>query len=97
MNDAPSIGAEARVEGITYIRLASLPNGIIDNQIDPFNSRQFVDKTNKNGIYGDLIDRSAELSRKRAEKRDGVDPLRKRWEDNYSKIRNGKKPPPRDY
>lgn len=59
-------------------------------QLDPFSSSQFLEKTkSQRGNLGDLLDRSKELSEKRAEKRDGVDPLRQKVFDDYKKLRHG--------
>jgi hypothetical protein len=42
------------------------------------------------GTYGDLLDYSAELSEKRASK-DGEDPLKRKYFEEYKKKRGGKK------
>jgi hypothetical protein len=65
-----------------------------DSSVDPWNASQFVDKTKKQkGTMGDLLDQSAELSRKRAEEHDGVDPMKSKYFDKYSKDRGGAKHP----
>jgi hypothetical protein len=51
---------------------------------------EYVSK--KKGSVGDLWDRSAELSEKR-EKIYGVDPVKKKYFENWSKKRKGKKHP----
>jgi hypothetical protein len=75
-------------------RVFTLPNASIDSKIDPFSTREFVDKTgSKKGTYGDLLDRSAEMSMKRAEIAGGSDPIKEKYFENYSKARRGAKHP----
>ena len=77
-----------------WTRVFTVPNASIDSHVDPFSSKQFVDKTqNKKGTYGDLIDRSAEMSAKRSEIAGGQDPVKQQYFDNYSKTRKGAKHP----
>ena len=78
-------------KGVVHNRVYTSPNASIDTQIDPFSSRQFVDKTrDKNITMGELWDASQEASSKR-EKTIGKDPVRQKYFKNYSKIRNGMK------
>ena len=63
----------------------------MDLETDPFSQTQFLDKTQNAGTMGDLWDRSAEMSAKRAEKSGGVDPYRKDYFKKYSKERGGAK------
>lgn len=75
-------------------RVFTVPQASIDAEVDPFSSSQFVDKTrNKKGTYGDLLDRSQEMSEKRAALAGGVDPVKQQYFDNYSKTRKGAKHP----
>ena len=68
------------------------PNFSIDGAINPFSQEEFMRKTeNKKGTVGDLMDRSAELSEKRAEQAGGEDPLKRKYFDEYAKARGGKK------
>lgn len=65
-----------------------------EGTIDPWSNKDFVEKTrNRKGTYGDLLDRSAELSNARAEKNGGVDPIKKKYFKDYSKKRGGAKHP----
>lgn len=65
-----------------------------NSTIDPWNSRQFVEKTgNQKGTYGDLLDQSAELSQKRADQNGGVDPVKQKAFDDYAKKRGGARHP----
>lgn len=60
--------------GGPWNRVFSVPQATIT--IDPFNQRHFMDATSKGGTYGSMLDLSKELSDRRAEKCDGVDPVR---------------------
>lgn len=63
-----------------------------EGTINPWSANDFVDKTrNVKGSYGDMLDRSAELSDKRAEKNGGVDPIKQKYFKEYSKKRGGAK------
>jgi hypothetical protein len=66
--------------GVKWDRVFTVPQASIDADLDPFNQNQFLEKTGKNnGKLGDVWERSAELSQKRADKRDGVDPIKKKF------------------
>lgn len=78
---------EYEKDGVKWNRIFSLPNASIDTKCDPFSQNSFVEKTGKGkGSYGDLLDRSREMSEKR-EKTLGKDPLKEAYYDNYSKTR----------
>ena len=80
--------------GVKWERVFLAPNASVDSEIDPFNNRHFIDATaNKKGSMGDMMDMSKELSEKRAAQRDGVDPVKQKYFDNYSKERKGAKHP----
>lgn len=75
-------------------RVYDIPQVNIGNSkvVDPFDSKAFVNKTGgMSGTYGDLLDYSAELSQKRAEKAGGEDPIKRKYFDEYSKKTGGKK------
>jgi len=60
------------------------------SSIDPWDNASFVNTTsNTKGNLGDLIDRSKEMSMKRAEQNNGVDPVKQKYFENYSKKRGG--------
>ena len=64
-------------DGVEWDRVFLSPNASIDSSVDPFNKQQFMDSTyNKKGTLGDVMDYSAELSAKRAEKSGGKDPIK---------------------
>lgn len=77
-------------DGVQWRRIYTIPTASIDTRIDPFSSNEFVRKTNKKGTLGEVMDISAELSEKRAEKTGGEDPVkRKAFSDYEQKV--GKK------
>jgi len=79
-------------EGLEWKRVLTVPNASIDTSVDPYSSREFVEKTsNKKGTYGDMMDYSQELSHTRAEKNGGIDPVKEKYYKDYSKKRNGAK------
>jgi thymidylate synthase len=79
-------------DGIKYERVFTIPNAQIDTEFDIDSSSKFVEKTgNMKGTLGEIWDYSQELSNKRASKYDGVDPLRQKAEEKYSKKRKGMK------
>jgi hypothetical protein len=73
-------------------RVWTVPMASIDTKIDPNNRNEFIRRTDKYKTVGDVLDKSAELSNARAEK-EGVDPVRQKFFENYSKERNGAKHP----
>jgi hypothetical protein len=81
-------------EGLAWKRVYQVPNASVDAQIDPYSNNSFLDATkNKKGTYGDLLNKSAELSEKRAKDHGGVDPVKKKFLSDYSKRRKGAKHP----
>lgn len=83
-------------EDVEWKRVFLSPNASIDNSIDPFNNQQFIDATyKKKGTVGNMMDLSAELSSKRAEKAGGIDPVREKFYSDYSKERGGAEHPNR--
>ena len=63
-------------------RVYTAPNVSVDSKIDPYSSRDFVEKTkNKKGTVGDLFDKSKELSEKRGG--DSSDPILKKYFKSY--------------
>ena len=80
-------------EGTEWVRVWGVPNAAIDSQVDPFDSKAFVESTrNSKGTIGDLWDQSAEASAKR-EERPGQDPVKNKFFEDYSKSRKGAKHP----
>lgn len=77
--------------GVQWKRVFTPPQVGNTIKIDPYNPRDFVEKTgSQKGTMGDLWDRSKELSEKRKDK-EGVDPVQQKYFDNYAKQRKGKR------
>lgn len=80
--------------GLEWKRVFQAPNAAIDSQIDANNPAAFINATkNKKGTYGDLLDKSNELSEKRAKEHGGKDPVKEKFLSDYSKKTKGKKHP----
>ena len=89
MNDEKSHTDDS---GVEWKRLYGNPQLSTHASIDPWNNNDFVNKTaDMKGTVGDLLDRSAELSAKRAEQHDGVDPVKQKYFNKYSEERHGAK------
>lgn len=78
--------------GIEWERIFTSPNTSIDTKSDPFSEKDFVKTTNKKGTLGDLMDQSEDFSQRRKDK-DGVDIVREKYYDNWSKKRKGRSHP----
>jgi len=77
-------------DGLIWDRVLVAPQVNGEAPIDPWNNGDFIEKTGKmKGSYGDILDKSKELSAKRAGERDGVDPIQKKYFDDYAKTRKG--------
>jgi predicted nucleic acid-binding Zn ribbon protein len=93
MNDVKEYFGENGDE-TTWKRIFTVPNASFDSKIDPFKASEFARKTgSKKGTYGDLLDKSAELSQQRADITGGVDPVKAKYFEDYSKTRRGGKHP----
>jgi len=83
-------------EGIQWNRIFFAPNMSIDSEVDPFSQADFVRTTgSKKGTVGDMLDLSKELSRQRAEKNGGVDPVKEKSLKEYKKKRGIDRPTPK--
>ncbi len=80
-------------KGVEWKRVWTVPNAAIDTQIDPNNPKDFIRATNKPGTLGQMQDRSAELSHKRADRNGGLDPVKEQFYNDYSSKRHGTKHP----
>ena len=79
-------------DGLKWDRVFFVPNASIDTKTDPFSQQKFVERTGaKKGTVGDMLDYSAEMSARRADQAGGVDPVKKKYFEDYSKKRNGAK------
>lgn len=76
-------------DGVKWIRVFTVPTMATDTLCDPYSASDFVRATHKKGTMGDIMDRSKEMSQKRADKEGGRDPIREKYYDNYSKTRKG--------
>lgn len=74
-------------------RVWTKPRMSVDTACDPHSAKDFVKATNKPGSIGDLWDRSAELSAKRADKEGGRDPVKETYYADYAKKHKGKMHP----
>ena len=88
--DEPHIYIDEK--GVEWGRIFTVPNVGIDTRTDPFSKDDYTRSTDKKGNLGDLYDRAKEDSQKRKDKM-GYDPVQKKWFDDYSKERRGKKHP----
>ena len=76
--------------GVKWVREYHSPELNATGKTDPWNSKQFVEKTGRGvGKVGDMMDMSADLSRERASQNNGIDPLKENYYKKYSKERNG--------
>jgi hypothetical protein len=78
-------------DDVEWNRIFTVPQAQIDGKINCWSVNKFVEKTSKPDTYGALIERSSELSQKRAEQNGGVDPIRAKAEKDYSRLRKGRK------
>ena len=82
-------GTNGREKGL-WRRVYVNPNISFDTNVDEYSDKSFVTSArNKNYTYGELFDKSAEASEKRAQK-NGVDPVKQKQYADYSKMTNGK-------
>jgi hypothetical protein len=90
MADVPSLGTAITDEnGIVWKRVFTKPNAAIATQMDPYSVKQFNSRLDgKNITVGDMWEASKEASEKRAAK-EGVDPIKKKYLENYKKERKG--------
>jgi hypothetical protein len=76
---------------VKWKRVFHIPQASIDSITDPFDNKSFIEKTRtQKGSYGDLIDKSKEMSESRKDKL-GYDPIQQKYFKEYSDKRNGVK------
>lgn len=84
--DAPKIGTIIEFEGEKWRRIPTMPQAASNTKCDPFNSKDFVEKTGRmKGTYGEMQDLSAEMSEKRAKICGGEDPVLAKYENSREK------------
>jgi len=94
MNDTHEYNGEDELEKGLWRRVYVNPNMSTDTKMDPFSSSSFRASTlGKNDTYGQLFERSAEASEMRAQQAGGIDPVKQKSYDDYSKMTNGKTHP----
>jgi hypothetical protein len=94
MNDEKVYNGPDGKEVGQWRRVWSSPRAATDMAtIDPYSQSDFVRATNKQGTVGDLFDRSAELSAKRADKEGGRDPFKEGFYSKFQKKHGNKKHP----
>lgn len=78
--------------GVEWNREYDFNVSVKSSPISPWKKNDFLQKTNDmRGNIGDIMDISQELSEKRAEQNGGVDPVKKKYFQEYSKLRKGRK------
>lgn len=88
MNDAKIYSGPDGTQTGEWRRVFSSPNATIDGKIDPFNKRDFVEKTGrKKDSVGALLDRARDAHLERVQK-DGKDPIKEKFLKDY-KSTNG--------
>ena len=78
--------------GVEWRRIYTVPQACVDSDFDPRNKDEFIRRGAKYSTLGDLMDKSRELSEKRAEK-EGFDPKRREFFYEYARARKGKRHP----
>jgi len=80
-------------KGIEWKRVYTPTNFSVDGRVNAFSSKEFVEKTAKEGMtVGDMWDLSRELHQKR-ERSAGKDPVKEKYNEGYSKSHQGKRAP----
>jgi hypothetical protein len=77
--------------GLKWNREFVVPQASIDTNIDPYSKRAFMDKTNKAGTFGEMMDLSKELSERRGGAKN--DPVKKEYTKDWKTKRNLKHTP----
>ena len=83
-------------DGIEWEHVFLNPQIDVRSTIDPFSPQQFSEVTGKQrGTYGDVLDRSRDLSEERMKITGGEDPVKDKFFKKYRADRNGR-PHPKD-
>lgn len=91
MNDVHEYTDE---DNLKWKRVFINPQLNVESNIDPFDNKSFIEKTGKmKGTLGEMMDYSKELSEKRKSMNGGVDPVKEKYYEGYSKDRKGAKHP----
>ncbi len=92
IKDAPKVGAIVEYDGVKWKRVFALPEAVTTGlkPIDPNSQKQFREKTGRmKGTIGDLWATSEELSKRRAERNGGVDPVKEKYYADFKRERRG--------
>jgi predicted nucleic acid-binding Zn ribbon protein len=80
-------------KGLEWDRVFTPANFVVDGTLNPMSQNDFMHQTyDKNYTVGEIQDKSKEASQRRTDKY-GYDPVQKKWFEDYSKKRKGKKHP----
>ena len=80
-------------DGKKWNRVFTPANFVVDGTLNPMSQSDFMHQTyDKNYTFGEVQDKSKELSEHRKDKY-GYDPIQKKWFEDYSKKRKGRKHP----
>ena len=90
-DDKVYLGPKGTDKAGTWKRVWTKPQASIDTRVDPYSSKDFAKATAKKDTVGALWDRSKELHLKRADKEGGVDPVRNKFYQDYSRKNKGRK------
>lgn len=94
MNEEKVYHGEDGTEVGRWKRVFLVPQASIDTKVDPFDKNAFINTQNlKKETIGSTIDRSAEMSERRAAISGGVDPIKQKALENYAAKRHGKRHP----
>lgn len=81
-------------EGVQWERQYTSPEISAHKITNPWDKNAFINETGSSkGTMGDLMDRSQELSNMRAKENGGIDPIKQKKFEDYSKLRGGLKDP----
>lgn len=88
---------EYEENGVKWRRVYEFNVAIKSSSYDPWSQKDYLRKTSEmKGTMGDMWDLSKEMSQKRAKDNGGVDPVKQKYEADYSKKRRGYKLPKED-
>lgn len=90
MNEEHVYNGENNNEQGKWKRVFCNPNMGVDLNCDPYSESIWLQKTSKKDKLKNILDRSKELSLRRAKMNNGVDPIKEKYYENWSKKRKGK-------
>lgn len=94
MKDEKVYNGEDGTQTGQWKRVFLIPQASIDANIDPFDKNAFINSQNlKKETIGSTLDRSAEMSERRAAIMGGVDPVKQKALESYAAKRHGKRHP----